>query len=153
MIDSRCARMKIASVAVGLPLLVYLLFFNYADAYEVGIARDRVSGALWLQGPGMHWTAPWVSVARIDTRPQRVCVSTSGRGFSCKLVRFEPKAYESFVAVEGFQYYWWANRISFNGGYSDEYRGMRDLLRGYAYGETAYPFVVVLRDTAGVSQP
>jgi hypothetical protein len=37
--------------------------------------------------------------------------------------------------------------------YSDESRGMSDLLRGYAYGETAYPFVIVLRDMVGVPQP
>jgi hypothetical protein len=150
---TRRSRSVAASFAFGVPLFIYLLLFNYTDAYEVGIARNRLSGDLWLQGAGMHWTSPWVAVARIDTRPQRVCVSTAGRGFSCKLVRFEPGAYKSFVAVEGFHYYWWANRVSFNGGYDDEYRGMRDLLRGYAYGETTYPFVVVLRNTADGAQP
>ena len=128
-----------------LPFLGSLAFYNHTEAYEVGVAWNRVTGALWAQGPGMHWTAPWVSVSVIDTRPQRVCLTTAGRGFNCRLVRFEPSAYREFVAVEGYRYYWWANRLSFNGGYSEEYRGMKDLLRGYAYGSTPYPFIVTLQ--------
>jgi len=65
---------------------------------------------------------------------------------SKKLVQFEPKYFKEFVAVQGFHYYWLSNRISFNLGYSDEYRGMKDLLRGYAYGVKKYQFVSVLRD-------
>lgn len=126
--------------------IVYLSSVNYVDSYEVGIAWDRAAGTCVLQGPGVHWTAPWVSVSCVDTRPQRVCVSTTGKGFSCKLVAFVPGAYREFVAVEGHRYYWLSNRVSFNLGYDEEYRGMKDLLRGYAYGATAYPFVVTLRD-------
>lgn len=136
-----------AGTAAAALALVWLLCVNYAEAYEVGLARNAVSGEFWLQeGGGLRFTAPWVRVARIDTRPMRVCVTSAGRGFNCKLVQFEPKFYREFVAVEGFRYYWWANRFSFNWGYDEEYRGLKDLLRGHAYGVTRYPFVTVLRD-------
>lgn len=128
------------------PLFVYLVFFSYTETHEVGIAWNRATGELWRQDPGMHWTAPWVAVSQIDTRPQRLCVMSAGRGFSCKLVRFEPAAYREFVATEGHRYYWWSNRLSFNSGHSDEYRGMRDIMLGYAYGAKRYPFVVTMRE-------
>jgi hypothetical protein len=132
--------------------LGYLPFFNHTEPVEVGIVWNRITGEVTLQkrdAAGWHITSPWVAVARVDTRPMRVCVTTAGRGFSCKLVQFELSAYKEFVETEGFRYYWWANRISFNLGYNEEYRGMKDLLRGYAYGVKKYSFVSVLRDYEG----
>lgn len=126
--------------------LFYLAFVNHLEAYQVGIARNLVTGEAKLQDRGgYHFTAPWVQVARIDARPFRVCITSATRAFNCKLVQFELSAYKEFVTVQGFQYYWWANRISFNFGYAEEYRGMKDILRGYAYGVKKYPFIMVLR--------
>lgn len=125
---------------------IYLPFVNYLEPFEEGIVWNRITGVVSLQNKGWNITAPWVLVARIDTRPTRVCVTTAGRGFNCKLVRFEPNVYKEFVKTEGLYYYWWANRISVNFGYDEEYRGMRDLLRGYAYDVRHYPFVITLRD-------
>lgn len=137
---------KVTATILGTTFAIcYLLFFNYLEPYEVGIARNAFTGEIVLQKGGMHLTAPWVRVATIDTRPQRVCVTTTGRGFNCLLVAFDPVAYKEFVAVEGFRYYWWANRFSFNSGYHEEYRGMRDLLRGYAYSVKKYPFITIIR--------
>ena len=143
--------MKRHLAAVGallsVPLLVWLACVNYTAINEVGITRNVFTGELQLQdAAGFPLTPPWVAAARIDTRPLRVCVTSAGRGFNCKLVRFEATQYREFVAVEGFSYYWWANRLSFNGGYDDEYRGMKDLLRGHAYGVERYPFITVLRE-------
>ena len=127
--------------------LFYLAFVNYTEAYEVGIVRNFVTGELVLQDHGgFHISAPWVQVSRIDIRPARVCITSDTRAFNCKLVQFEPSAYKEFVAVQGFQYYWLANRISLNFGYTEEYRGVKDILRGYAFGVQKYPFVTVLRD-------
>lgn len=125
---------------------IYFPFVNYLEPFEEGIARNFITGELYLQKKGWNLTPPWVVVARVDARPIRVCITTAGRGFNCKLVQFEPSEYKMFVATEGFYYYWWANRISFNWGYNEEYRGMKDLLRGYAYGVKYYPFVAVLRN-------
>ena len=125
----------------------YLACVHYTETYQAGIAWNRITGELKLdEHAGFHITSPWVAVSRIDTRPIRVCVTSSGRGFNCKLVQFEPSAYKEFVAVQGFHYYWLSNRISFNAGYDEEYRGMRDLLRGYAYSVKKYSFVTITRD-------
>ncbi len=134
------------TLIVGALFLFYLFCYNHNEAYEVGLARNEITGKVTLQPGGMYITPPWVRVARIDTRPMRVCITSAGLGFNCKLIQFEPSAYQEFVSVEGFRYYWWANRISFNLGYPEEYRGMKDLLRGYAYSVKQYPFVKILRD-------
>ncbi|MHB8831084.1 MAG: hypothetical protein ACYC44_03160 [Patescibacteria group bacterium] len=138
--------MIMAGIVLGLVLATYLLVFNYVEAFRVGIAWNYFNGQLTLQQPGMYITPPWVTVAQVDTRPQRVCITSAGRGYNCKLVQFEPSAYREFVAVEGHRYYWMANRFSFNCGYDEEYRGMRDILRGHAFGSMQYPFLRVIRD-------
>lgn len=134
-------------VLLGLP---YLLFVHFLDQYHVAINRNLFSGELKCDTRGgFHFTAPWVQVARIDTRPIRVCITSASRAYNCKLVQFEPAAYQEFVRIQGFRYYWWANRISFNIGYNEEYRGMKDLLRGYTFGASHYPFLKVVQNYAG----
>ena len=110
----------------------YLMCLHYTEVGQVGIMRNVVTGDMTLDSPGWNVSPPWVLVSKVDTRPMRVCVTSAGRGFNCKLVQFIPAEFEEFVAVEGFRYWWWANRLSFNWGYDEEYRGMRDLMRGYA---------------------
>ncbi len=142
-------RWRIRKVAICLipALLFYMLFLNYTEPTELGIARNRVSGQMWAQQVGgWHLTPPWVSVAIIDTRPVRVAVTTAGHGYSAKLVQFNPDAWKEFVEIEGFHYYWWANRFSFNLGYDEEYRGMRDILRGHAYTKKQYTFIKVITE-------
>lgn len=125
----------------------YLACINYLEPTQVGVAWNWTSGELWLQDRGgFYVTPPWVMVSRIDTRPARVCVTSASRAFNCKLVQFNPSAYREFVAIEGFRYYWWANRVSFNFGYREEYRGVRDILRGYAYSVKRYSFVTILKE-------
>ena len=138
-------------IRLGLCLLGIVVtsngFINHNEAYEVGITWNFVTGELQLQRGGVYVTTPWTLVARVDTRPQRVCItSVAHAAMNCKLVQFEPGAWRQFVAVEGWHYYWLANRFSFNSGYQEEYRGMRDILRGYAFSAQPYPFMVVLRD-------
>ena len=138
------ARGAILGAVVG---SFYLTCVHYTDSTHVAIAWDWGTGNIWLDDkPGWSFTPPWVTVSRIDTRPNRVCITSSSRAFGCKLVQFEPAAYGEFVRVEGFRYYWWANRISFNLGHDKTYRGMSDILRGYTYGAKQYPFVRVLRE-------
>lgn len=136
--------LTIATSCLVTCFIFYLACLNYVEPTEVGISWNYMTGDLQLQRPGWHLTPPWVAVARIDTRPTRVCITSASRGFNCRLVQFEPSAYREFVAAQGFHYYWWANRISFNSGYNDEYRGMKDLLRGYAYSVKPYPFIKTL---------
>jgi hypothetical protein len=128
-------------------MIFYFGWFFHTDLSWVAIVRNQVSGELEIDSvPGWHVRAPWVLASRIDTRPQRVCVVSGGRSFNCKLVQFNIAGWHQFVEMEGFRYYWWSNRISFNGGYSDEYRGMKDLLRGYTFSGKAYPFITIRRE-------
>lgn len=134
-------------VCLAIFCFFYIACVHYLDINQIGINRNSLTGDLWLnEVGGFYVTPPWVAVSRIDTRPMRVCITSAGRGFNCKLVQFEPKQYKEFVRVHGFHYYWLANRISFNLGYNEEYRGIKDLLRGYAYGVKQYSFVVILRN-------
>lgn len=136
----------VLTAIIGILLLLsYLTTINYLDQHEVGIARNAFSGKLSLQAyPGFQLTTPWVMVSTVDTRPMRVCVTSTSRAYNCKLIQFVPSAYREFVLTQGFEYYWLANRLSFNSGYAEEYRGMRDILRGYAYSVKTHPFIHVL---------
>ena len=136
----------VTGAILGVLFLFYLAFLNFVEPHEAGISWNYVSGEVEFQKPGWHLTPPWVAVSRIDTRPIRVCVTSSTRAFNCRLAQFVPDAFKDFIATEGFRYYWWANRISFNFGYSLEYRGWRDIIRGYAYSSEPYPFIQVLEE-------
>lgn len=124
-------------------------FFNHNEPTEIGIARNLFTGETYLQGSGWHFSALWVLVPIIDTRPVRVSVPSAGHGYSAKLVQFQVDGWQEFVATEGFRYWWWAKRLSFNFGYNEEYRGMKDILRGYAYGTKSYPFFKIITEYQG----
>ncbi len=137
---------KTLVVAATLGLLFYLTCVNHTETYEIGILWDPFAGQVSVQdlkNAGIHVTAPWVRESTIDTRPMRVCITSAGRGYNCKLVQFVPEAWQEFVAVQGFHYWWWSNRFSFNWGHEETYRGMRDLMRGYAFSVKKYEFVSV----------
>ncbi|PIR06301.1 MAG: hypothetical protein COV55_04190 [Candidatus Komeilibacteria bacterium CG11_big_fil_rev_8_21_14_0_20_36_20] len=135
----------ISTTIFAILLLSYFIFLNYTEPTEIGIARNIFTGKMWMQeGGGWHRTAPWVLVAKIDTRPMRVAITTAGHGFNARLVQFNCKEWRSFVETEGFRYWWWTNRISYNFGYDEEYRGMKDIMRGYAFATKEYPFIKIL---------
>lgn len=125
-------------------LSFYLGFVHHTDTTEMGVRFNYVTGIIESDSSGWHITAPWVKVAKIDLRPSRVCVESAGQGYNCRLVRFVPEQYLKFVDTQGFHYWWWANRISFNMGYRSESRGMHDLMRGYTYSTRPYPFVEIM---------
>lgn len=127
-------------------VLGYCMFFNFLTYHEVGLARNIITKNVWLQEPGLHFTHPFVIVTRLDTRPMRVGVHSSSRSASAKLVRFVPQYWQEFVKTEGWRLYWWSNRLSFNWSYPEEYRGWRDVMRGYAYSAKPYPFIEVIEE-------
>lgn len=141
---------KWISVPLSAVLLVYVLyasFITHNEPTQIGIARNLITGEMWSQDDGGYFfSAPWTWVARIDTRPVRVAVTSGGHGYSGRLVQFDKNYWKEFVEIEGWRYWWWSNRISINFGYDEEYRGMRDILRGYAYSPKHYPFVVILEE-------
>lgn len=135
------AHLMKAFLGGGIFLLVYLSIFHYTSVHEAGIVKNVITGELKLDTPGVHFTAPWVMVAKIDNRPQKVCVTSHARIIACRMSRFVPEYFQELVDREGFRYYWWDNRISFNFGYDDEYRGDRDLIRGYAFSNEKVNFI------------
>jgi len=133
------------SVIALIITLFYVFFLNYIDYTEIGLEKNMMTGYVSVQNEaGWHLTPPWVFVVSIDLRPTRVSVQSSGHGVSSRLVQFNPKHWEEFIKTEGWEYYWWSNRLSFNIGHKEEHRGMRDVLRGYAYSSTKYPFITVI---------
>jgi len=138
------SKLKIAGGLVLSLLFFYLTCFYYVKPQSMDITWNPFTGELKADTvPGYYCAAPWVMATRLDLRPARVCITTTANSYSCKLVMFNPSGWMEFVRVQGFQYYWWKNRISFNLGYSDEYRGFRDILRGYAYGNKDYDFIII----------
>lgn len=137
----------ISTVLISLLLTFYLACVHYTDIHQAAIVWDRFSGQMNIDTvPGFNISAPWTKVVKVETRPQRVCVTSATKSFNCKLVKFVPGMYKELLRVEGLHYYWLYNRISFNGGYSEEYRGVRDLLRGYAFSGKQYPFISILEE-------
>jgi len=144
--SGRFRLMAIAFACVaGLLFLFWLTCVHHTEAARVGIMRNVFTGEMSTDTPGWNITAPWVKVVKIDLRPMRLCITSAGKGYNCKLVQFQESEWREFVATEGFYYWWWANRASFNLGYDEEYRGIKDLMRGYAYAATKYNFIVVVQ--------
>lgn len=127
-------------------VILYFAFLNRVNPNEVGLARNHITGETWAQEAGWHVTAPWTWIATVNTNPIRVSVPTTGRGYSSKLVQFVPEHHDEFLELEGWRWYWWDNRFSFNFGHEDEYRGFRNLMLGYAYSAKKYPFIKVLAE-------
>lgn len=142
----RMKRVRYTVITLSLLLFCRVAFLTYCEPTEIGVARNLLSGNTWLVRGGWRVKCPWVLVPHIDTRPMRVSVDSAGHGYSAKLVQFVPEEWESFVRTEGFYLWWFANRISFNLGYRDEHRGIKDILRGYAYGSKQYPFLVIISE-------
>ena len=145
-------KIKTMIVVFMVMFLCYLFFFHYTEPTQIGVQRNLVTGEITLDIPGANFTTPWVQVSKIDTRPVRVCVTSAGRGFNCRLVQFEPEHFKEFIKTEGFYYWWWANRISFNIGDDEQYRGIKNLMRGYGYGLKEYKFITVLEEYSFSSQ-
>jgi hypothetical protein len=134
-------------IGVLLVLLLAVKAFIYPiEPTNIGFAWNLFTGEMQIKDrAGFHIDMPWVWVAHVDIKPMRVCITSSAHAaVNCKLVQFDPSHYKEFLAVEGWRWYWWSNRFSFNSGYSDEYRGFRDVIRGYAFSAQPYSFIKVL---------
>jgi hypothetical protein len=133
-----------------LPLILFILYIaciNHVEPTEIGIRYNIFTAKIDIQ-PKKGWniTPPWILISNIDLRPIKVSVSSAGKGVSSKLIQFNPAGWEEFVKLEGFYYYWWYNRMSINCGYNEEHKGMKDILRGYAYSRNTYSFITKLSE-------
>lgn len=132
-------------VTASIAFLTYTPFFHHTDVGQVAIMHNIIDGSITTDTePGFTVSAPWVLVSRIDIRPSQVCVEGAARVANCRLAKFVPEHLVEFIDREGFSYHWFANRLSFNFGHSQEYRGSRNYLRAYAFSNKSVPFVQVL---------
>ena len=122
----------------------YFTLYNYTDYSHCSINRNIFTGYMYIDTiPGHNLTFPWVQIVQVDLKPCRIPILSNSRTFNYKLVRFNPKFYREFVSTEGYRYYWWSNRISFNFGHDYESRGFFDVLKGYAYDSKKWDFIII----------
>jgi len=139
---------RIVRLSIGTILALWILVhatLNRVEPQEVGIVRNHITGKTWTQSAGWHFTPPWTWVTTVPTRPIRVEIPTSGRGYSAKLIQFKPDYVDEFLELEGWRLYWWYNRFSINIG-QEESRGFKNIMLGYAYSNREYPFIEVLEE-------
>lgn len=133
-------------VTVTALFLCYLMFYHHSESYEFVITRNIITGDSKPDShTGHHFTWPWVLAAKIDTRPHKVCIASASRNMNCRLVQFDTSKWEELLAYEGFHYYWWYNRFSFNWS-QETYRGVDNLLLGHSFGRTRGSFVKILQE-------
>lgn len=129
-------------IILSILLLFYLLFFNYISVGECTINRNIFNNNIEIDTiSGFKISAPWIQKSNIDTKPMRICIECDCRNKTCVLVSFNPNGYKEFIEKEGFAYYWWRNRFSFNFGHTNENRGINDILKGYCFDNEEYTFI------------
>ena len=64
---------KLSIAGVSTVVFFWLFFFTWVNYHEIAIERNFFTGQLNIDSVnGPRITAPWVQVAMIETRPQRV---------------------------------------------------------------------------------
>ncbi len=113
---------------VVLAMTVRVAVFTYVEVHEFGYTFDARTGET---APIDHdgYVATWpflVRVYTIDTRPVQVCITanvsgstTTARTLNCKLVRFNPEGFVTWIEYQGA------------GSYSGS--ELRQTLKAYAY--------------------
>lgn len=128
-------------------LLLYLTCFAYLDTYHIAIDRNIFTGENTIDSThGFELSAPWVMVSRIDTRPMAVNIPSSARVLNRRLVQFVPAHWKEFVDMEGYEYWWWRNRYSWNFGHDEENKGIKDVFIGYAYSGVQHKFLREIKE-------
>jgi hypothetical protein len=118
------------------------MFWTFVDNYEFAYKFDGRTGELYpltntdgtpQQGYIFAW--PIVqSIHTIDTRPMQVCINANSRVLNCKLVKFDPKGFSTFVAWHG------------RGDYDK--MNLEQILMSYAYdpANNEYPFLKIMKE-------
>jgi len=136
-------KMKRNSIIGG--VITLLLYFSlvYRTGYtEASIKKNIFTGEVTIDTTyGFNIEYPWVLVSHVPTNPRRMCIESKARIQHCKLIHFIPSRYMDFVEREGFRYYWFDNRISFNSGHKNEYRGIYDTFYGYTFTDEKVSFI------------
>jgi hypothetical protein len=123
-------------------LLYRAMFFTFVDNYEFAYKFESNTGRMYplvnpdgshMQGYIFKW--PIIeSVHTIDTRPMQVCINANSRVLNCKLVQFDIKGFETFIA--------WHGRSDY------DQSALNNILMSYAYdpSQKQYPFLKVIKE-------
>lgn len=134
------------AIILAVLLFVGLLGFRvtcvtFVDNYELGYTYDARTGNMqFLNRTGYVVAIPLiVSVHTIDLRPMQVCMNANARVLNCKLVKFNPDGFDTFIA--------WHGRGNYDGGNcatstsSTSCGNLNEILRSYAFDDKqTYPF-------------
>lgn len=133
---------KIAIILSVVLFLFYLFCVDFRDSYHIALCKNEIKGEVYLDTlHGFNVTYPWIRVSKIDTRPIKLCIDCNCANINCKLIQFDYNYYQNFTKREKFCYFWWKNRISFNISQENEYRGMKFILRSYAFDKEKHKFI------------
>lgn len=125
-----------------LTFIIRAMFFTFIDNYEFGYRFDARSGELHplinedgSLKQGYVFSYPFVErVHTIEMRPMQVCINANSRVLNCKLVEFNPKGFETFIAWHG------------RGDYSQI--NLKDILKSYTYDPSSrnYSFLTIKKE-------
>lgn len=117
----------IATSLILIGVIVRATFFTFVDnyefAYEFNMSTGKIKPLIGQDGEPQHGyfsVVPFYRVVHtIDMRPMQVCINANSRVLNCKLVEFDPKGLETFIA--------WHGRGDYSGSQ------LEDILKSYAY--------------------
>jgi len=139
-------KLIITSIVFGSLLLIGIIirtaFFTFVDnyeyAYEFNLSTGKIRSLVDKEGSPQHGyftVVPFFRVIHtIDMRPMQVCINANSRVLNCKLVEFDPKGLETFIA--------WHGRGDYSGSQ------LEDIMTSYAYDPSnkTYPFMKIKKE-------
>jgi hypothetical protein len=128
-------------IVLLLSLLTYSIV-EWNSPTNISIYKNIFSGEMGVYKSGLHISPPWVITRKINLEPRRFCIQCDCRNSTCNLIRFNPDGWKEFIDKEGFRFYWFSNRISFNQS-NITYRGLDNILYGYSFDSMEYGFIEV----------
>lgn len=134
---------KVVGGVVGLIFTLLIAFWIYianwwtfVDNYEVGYRFNARTGQISvLKHTGWISKEPFFElIGTVDSRPMQVCINANSRVLNCKLVRFNAKGIDTFLAWHGRD---WNSSSSLD-----------EILKSYAYDGSGrnYPFLTIVRE-------
>jgi hypothetical protein len=134
-------------VLAAVAFIIWCCFWvHFVDNYQLGFVYDKYLGKTErVAHTGWVVRAPWrYSVHSIDLRPSQVSIAANSRILNAKLVQFDPRGLDTFVA--------WHGREA-----GDNSAALYEILKSYAFDKDNgrdYPFLYVVSELApnGISQ-
>ncbi|MEK7147755.1 MAG: hypothetical protein AAB758_00495 [Patescibacteria group bacterium] len=97
----------VAGVLIALSLIGFWIWYaNWVTNItknEIGYVFNRDNGQVeMLEHGGWVVRSPiWYDVYKIDRRPNQVCMNANSRVLNCKLVKFNPQGFDTFIEWHG----------------------------------------------------